>query len=74
MLTPEILEFTVELDKGSSGAVGWISLQDKGEDIEMSSTFTSVLSNSLFLNIAERTIFGPNEILEQLASLFLWVL
>ena len=65
IFTPEILEFTVEFDKGSSGAVGWFSLQDKGEDIEFSNTFTSVLSNSLILNIAERTVFGPNEILEQ---------
>eukprot|EP00984_Skeletonema_dohrnii_P005208 scaffold1824_cov104-Skeletonema_dohrnii-CCMP3373.AAC.8 len=40
-------------------------MQDKGEDIELSKTFTSVLSNSLFLNIVERTIFGPNEVLEQ---------
>jgi hypothetical protein len=65
MSTPEIIEFTVEFDKGTCGAVGWVYCKDDGHDSKISRTFNEVMGDSLFLNIAERKVFGPTEILEQ---------
>ncbi len=65
MRTPEVLEFTVEFDKCTTGSVGWVTCKDKGKDTEYNCAFDAVVGNSLFLNIDARTIFGPTEVLEQ---------
>lgn len=65
LMSPEVLEFTVEFDKGTSGAVGWIPCIDRGKDTESNCSFDAVEGNSLFLNIEARTIFGPAKVLEQ---------
>lgn len=62
MLTPEMREFTVDFDKGSSGAVGWVSVKDEGRATSTTFSNDSIiqsLKNSLFLNVTERKIYGP---------------
>lgn len=64
-MSPQVLEFTVEFEKGTSGAVGWIPCVDQGNDTESNGSFDAVVGNSLFLNIEARTIFGPTKVLGQ---------
>lgn len=63
MRTPKVIAFTVEFDKGTCGAVGWLSCKDEGHSSTIPGTYTfdATLSSSLFLNIAERKVFGPND-------------
>eukprot|EP00956_Cyclotella_meneghiniana_P034072 scaffold101346_cov68-Cyclotella_meneghiniana.AAC.3 len=65
MSTPEFLEFTVEFDKGTSGAVGWLYCTDNGQSNKITSAFDEVTNRSMFLNIAHRKVYGPGEILEE---------
>ena len=65
LATPEWLEFTIEFDKGASGAVGWICCKDEGKNTKWCRSFDEVVSGSLFLNIEERTVYGPTSVLEQ---------
>ena len=55
-------EFTVEFEKGATGVVGWVEFTDNGADTPTSSInfARSYPRNGLFLNIAERKAYGPN--------------
>eukprot|EP00574_Skeletonema_japonicum_P013878 CAMPEP_0201716398 /NCGR_PEP_ID=MMETSP0593-20130828/2375_1 /ASSEMBLY_ACC=CAM_ASM_000672 /TAXON_ID=267983 /ORGANISM="Skeletonema japonicum, Strain CCMP2506" /LENGTH=336 /DNA_ID=CAMNT_0048206189 /DNA_START=1051 /DNA_END=2061 /DNA_ORIENTATION=+ len=64
-MSPQVLEFAVEFDKGASGAVGWIRCKDEGKDSKVTCSFNEALANALFLNIEERIIFGPEAALDQ---------
>ena len=55
-----VLEFTVEFDQGSAGVVGWIDSISISKD-----SLNEVVDNCLFLNIGERKVFGPSDILEE---------
>ena len=61
---PEAHEFTVEFDKGTSGAVGWFFCEADGSG-EYDISFDQSLSHSLILNITERKVFGQESTLEQ---------
>lgn len=63
--TPDVLEFTVELGKDTMGAVGWLYCTDNSQSNKITCTFDAVMNRSIFLNIAERKVFGPTAILEQ---------
>lgn len=62
--TPEVHEFTVEFDKGTSGAVGWFFCERDGSGT-FDTSFDESLSHSLILNVTERKVFGPKSILEE---------
>ena len=55
-----VLEFTVEFDQGSAGVVGWTDSISISKD-----SLNEVVDNCLFLNIGERKVFGPSDILEE---------
>lgn len=57
IVTPRVHEFTVEFDKGTSGAVGWY-YTDAGGINSINTSFDRPLNHSLILNITERKIFG----------------
>ena len=52
-----VSEFTVEFEKGTSGAVGWYNCVDNGSTF--SKELNVAVSNSIYLNITERKIYGP---------------
>ena len=57
-----LLEFTVEFEKGATGVVGWVQCKDNGNETSLTGQVGQVqgsLPNSIFLNIAERKVFGP---------------
>ena len=60
-----VSEFTCEFDRGTKGAVGWVSCIDKGEKSVTSQILDKVQSNSIFLNVTERKIYGPDKVLEE---------
>ena len=62
--TPEVNEFTVEFEKGTSGAVGWFTCYRDGSGT-LDTSFNNSLSHSLILNVTERKVFGPESTLEQ---------
>ena len=62
--TPQVHEFTVEFEKGTSGAAGWFSCYSDGLG-RYETSFDESLSDSLILNITERKVLGPESILEQ---------
>ena len=53
-----LLEFTVEFDKGTTGSVGWVSSSYTPTNVSGLNCSKS-LENSLFLNVGERKAFGP---------------
>ena len=63
--TPQVHEFTVEFEKGTSGAVGWVYCQFADGSGGHDTSFDNSLSDSLILNVTERKVFGPVSILEQ---------
>ena len=60
-----VSEFTVEFEKGTDGAVGWLFAEDNGRKSVLSRTLTEVAHNSIFLSVPERKIFGPTSILKE---------
>mmetsp|Transcript_20686 Transcript_20686/g.30458 ORF Transcript_20686/g.30458 Transcript_20686/m.30458 type:complete len:370 (+) Transcript_20686:134-1243(+) len=65
-----VSEFTVEFEKGTSGSVGWLDhCSDEGDGEISRSMLSEVVENSIFLNITERKIFGPDSILEENMSI-----
>ncbi|KAL7526845.1 hypothetical protein ACHAXR_001677 [Thalassiosira sp. AJA248-18] len=58
-----VSEFTVEFEKGAKGAVGWLGCVNMGAFSHTS--LDQTVENSIFLNITERKIFGPAQILEE---------
>jgi hypothetical protein len=61
---PEVHEFTVEFDKGTSGAVGWFYTNRNGSS-SIGTSFDCSLSHSLILNVTARKVFGPESTLQQ---------
>ena len=60
-----VSEFTVEFEKGTSGAVGWYSCAFKGKDSVVTHTLDVCVPNSLILNIKDRKIFGAEDVLAE---------
>ena len=58
-----VSEFTVEFEKGASGAVGWYNCVDNGRTF--SKELNVAVNNSIYLNITERKIYGPNGVLQE---------
>eukprot|EP00584_Thalassiosira_punctigera_P002878 CAMPEP_0172533122 /NCGR_PEP_ID=MMETSP1067-20121228/5930_1 /TAXON_ID=265564 ORGANISM="Thalassiosira punctigera, Strain Tpunct2005C2" /NCGR_SAMPLE_ID=MMETSP1067 /ASSEMBLY_ACC=CAM_ASM_000444 /LENGTH=365 /DNA_ID=CAMNT_0013317713 /DNA_START=49 /DNA_END=1146 /DNA_ORIENTATION=- len=60
-----VSEFTASFEKGATGAVGWLDVLDIGKASEYSATPVTAMENSIYVNIAERKIFGSDSILEE---------
>jgi hypothetical protein len=58
-----VSEFTVEFEKGTKGIVGWVNgTQNKDHVIPQP---YKIIPNSIFLNVTERKILGPDTILKE---------
>ncbi len=57
-----VSEFTVEFDKGSTGAVGWWSTDSTSSFVN---NFEECVTNSIFLNVTERKVIAHNGILAE---------
>lgn len=60
-----VSEFTVEFEKGTKGAVGWLNCANEGKDSGHPHPLNESKANSIFLNISERKIFGPSTTLDE---------
>jgi len=63
----KLTEFIVEFEKGTTGAVGWITCTDMGDNTnitgQLKGSENSMYQNSMYLNIAERKAYGWKSIL-----------
>ena len=55
----KLLEFTVEFEKGTTGAVGWQRCYDSGDDTGITHQLNGSWDSGMYLHISERKIFGP---------------
>ncbi|KAL7490457.1 hypothetical protein ACHAWT_000045 [Skeletonema menzelii] len=65
----KLTEFIVEFEKGTTGAVGWITCTDMGDNTnitgQLKGSENSMYHNSMYLNIAERKAYGWKSILSE---------
>ena len=60
-----VSEFTVEFETGTiQGAVGWMFTEDSAH----SHLLNEAVPNSIFYNLAERKLYGPDDILQENVS------
>ena len=55
----KLLEFTVEFEKGTTGAVGWQLCYDSGDETGITHQLNGSWYSGMYLNISERKVFGP---------------